>query len=264
MSFWAGPAGAAAIQGIGSLVGGLFNRGPKISTQLHAAQLMEERRFQWLVKGAQNAGFNPLTVLGATGGQQAPAPQSPVSRSAVIGNAIATAAQAYDPIRLEREKLENELIKEQINDMRQPKVGVPGVKVSNSPTRAYDLQEDNPYTMNPHHTTLPVVDPTNVRPEFTRVNKGPDKGRYVLALNGEYYLTPKGSSPTALYEEITGSVGAELTGLLSTIQTSYEKVYVNEKGEMIKSRPKARPGQTTVTLDDVRPVRQPGQRKRQP
>lgn len=249
--------GSSLIQGATSLLGGLFNRGPKISTQLHAAQLMEERRYKWLVQGAKNAGFNPLTVLGATGGQQAPAPQAPISRSAVIGNAIAKAAEAYDPIRREREQLENELLREQVADIKatRKKVGVEGLRTTSSPTKVYDPQSDNMYTVDPAQTTLPVVDPGNSRPELSRVNRGSMKGRYVIGVNGKYYVTPPGMSPTALNEEILGSVGGELTGLLSTIITSANRVYVNDKGEFVPFKPKGRPkGRTSVTLDSFGPA----------
>ena len=204
---------------------------------------MEERRFQWLVKGAQNAGFNPLTVLGATGGQHAPAPQSPISRSAVIGNAIAKAAEAYDPIRREREELENELLREQIDDIKRTKtkVGVPGLKTTSSPTKVYDPQSDNPYTIDPDDTRFPVVDPSNTRPELTRINRGSLKGRYVVGVNGKYYVTPEGTSPAALWEETTGSLTSEGVSLLSTIQTAANRVYVNDKGELVAKRPKLAP-----------------------
>lgn len=95
------------------------------------AQLREENRYEWLVEGAQRAGFNPLTALGATGaqlsggGQASMAALSPVTLATTpapvlgagpttletLGSAI---AQLEDPIDKEARRLRNELTFQQI------------------------------------------------------------------------------------------------------------------------------------------------------
>ena len=252
MSFWtalgtfAGTSGgAAAINLGGQVLGGLMggSSGKNFEKDMIRQQIMEERRFKWLVQGAKNAGLNPLTVLGATGGQQASAP-SPISASAVVGDSIAKWAANYDPIRDERQKLENELLQLQIDDIKatDKKIGVRSAAVIDSPvSEMYDPQDDNMFTVATGDTTLPVVDPGNTRPEMTRVNEGSYKGRYVVGINGKYYVTPFGTSPTEIQEAINGNVGSELAGLLATIQSAGNRVYVNQKGEFVSTKPKSRP-----------------------
>lgn len=98
------------------LFGGLFQDDPMDDMRRH-----ERQRYKWLVEGAQNAGFNPLTVLRATGGQQASAAslQSPLSARALIGQGISMGIQDhmanYDPIGDEGRRLDNELKRAQLN-----------------------------------------------------------------------------------------------------------------------------------------------------
>lgn len=84
---------AAAISAGSKLLGGLLggDKGPSLRQQRNNMKKTEHQRFKWLVKGAQNAGFNPLSVLRATGGAMAPQlqPQTPLNARAVLGEAIA-------------------------------------------------------------------------------------------------------------------------------------------------------------------------------
>lgn len=84
---------AAAISAGSKLLGGLLggDKGPSLRQQRNNMKKTEHQRFKWLVKGAQNAGFNPLSVLRATGGAMAPqlTPQTPLNARAILGEAIA-------------------------------------------------------------------------------------------------------------------------------------------------------------------------------
>lgn len=113
---------AAAIAGGAQLASGLLGKG-KTKTQWDFAERsrLEKDRFKWLVRGAKRAGFNPLTVLGATGGQMGGGPvatASPFTARQAVGDAIAAATNAYlstDPIAQETAKLENQLLRKQID-----------------------------------------------------------------------------------------------------------------------------------------------------
>lgn len=161
--------GSTLIQGGASLLGGLFGNSSrrrqarqqyefdldmmnrqfdydkeKEAREQARIELTERERFGWLRDGAQNAGFNPLTVLGATGGRMGNTPtiagMTAAGRTAPlqispIGEAIQSAAQAYNPMDFETKRLENELLKEQIDEIKRNKikVGVQGVRRTASP-----------------------------------------------------------------------------------------------------------------------------------
>lgn len=140
----AAPLAAPLVAAGASLLGGLLGKKktPKRNSrkrnrkdirmqyrQGHAAQeRMEKERFNWMVEGAQKAGFNPLTVLGATGGGQgavpsvtpvlSATPQEGTSTGEVVGNAIIAGANAYDPIGDETRRLENEIRKQTITSLK--------------------------------------------------------------------------------------------------------------------------------------------------
>jgi len=118
-----GPAGtAAAISGGTTLLGGLLGRRKQkpFAQQLDEKRQHEEQRYTWLRDGAKNAGFNPLTVLGAAGHTAGNMPvdtETPLGWKAALGDAIRAGGQAfseYDPIREESLQLDNELKKRQI------------------------------------------------------------------------------------------------------------------------------------------------------
>lgn len=104
----------------------------------------ELERWSWLVEGAQNAGFNPLTVLGASGGAMGNAPTAPrkIAPLSNIGNAIAQAGSEFarympNPIDTQTQKLENELLRKQITqiDNENLRFGVNPVKVYKGPVK---------------------------------------------------------------------------------------------------------------------------------
>jgi len=84
--------------------------------QFKLTEDLELAKYGWLVDGAQKAGFNPLTALGATGGPQlqgSPAAISPIAVQSYVGEALSTAAGNYqgpeDPIEKEGRVLDNKL-----------------------------------------------------------------------------------------------------------------------------------------------------------
>jgi len=88
---------AAAIAGGSQLLGGLFQKPKKVQWDFQERERLENDRYKWLVKGAQDAGFNPLTVLRSTGGQMANVTprQSPLGARAALGEAIKTFGGTY-------------------------------------------------------------------------------------------------------------------------------------------------------------------------
>lgn len=108
-------------------------------------QMLEKNRYDWLRQGAEKAGFNPASVLGAAGGgaiaQASPLQMaSPMNTGAVIADAIYNFADAMDPVRAETERLNNELLQAEINSVKarnqvaaSPLGGVPAVQTTQSP-----------------------------------------------------------------------------------------------------------------------------------
>jgi len=87
-----------------------------LQDQFDLTKQLELNKYGWLVEGAQNAGFNPLTALGMTGGPQlqgSPAAISPIAVQSYVGEALSTAAGNYqgpeDPIEKEGRVLDNKL-----------------------------------------------------------------------------------------------------------------------------------------------------------
>jgi len=120
----------------GSLLGGLLGRkkkGPSWEQQVAQKQQLEEQRFTWLRKGAEAAGFNPLSVLNATGGGMAVNPQaiSPLSTRAIVGDAIKELAGSLaDPMDVERDQLEIDLAKEQLELSREQRARLANVSLN--------------------------------------------------------------------------------------------------------------------------------------
>ena len=114
---------ATIIQGAG-VVASIFgkDKGPSLRKQRNNMKKIEEDRYTWMVKGARKAGFNPSSVLGAVGGNFAnatPIPQSPMNNLARVGNVLMDFADAIDPVRAETERLNNEILSEELTQIRQ-------------------------------------------------------------------------------------------------------------------------------------------------
>lgn len=258
------PAAAGAIgAGLGTLASGLLNR-KKQKTQwdFEERRYLEKNRFKWLRKGAQRAGFNPLTVLGATGGQMGGNPtvvENPLSLAATAAAAAAAAGGAYleyDPVADEqaREDLEYTKIQNELSRAELARFGQKPLLEDMGADGPPMIQELNPFTMDPTKTNFPVVDPGGDRPEMARIERGPYKGQYVVwdnRLNSptNAVILPRGT-PKELIEALGSSVGAELeqiwlairdgaTGMDGTIPAT-----VNERGELVTVRPPKNPLRT--------------------
>ena len=122
--------------------------------QYDRGRVQEKERFSWLVKGAQNAGFNPLTVLGGTGGAMgnpiasmaAPAAgqtaNTKIAPLSNVGNTIASAGEQFaaylpDPIAQQTQRLSNQLLAKQIAqiDRENLRFGQPVTKSTQSNAR---------------------------------------------------------------------------------------------------------------------------------
>lgn len=107
-------------------------------------QKAPETKFEFtkLRDAAQAAGFNPLTALRATGGQPTSVhqPVPPLSSASIIANALGTGAETYfanqpDPVRDERNKLEIELMKQELARGNKTWSGAPAT--SSTPYQAF-------------------------------------------------------------------------------------------------------------------------------
>lgn len=82
-----------------SLLGGLLGGKGKTKTQwdFEERRYHEKNRYKWLRKGAQNAGFNPLAVLGAAGGSagNAQASATDFDQGSQIASAMVGAVSDY-------------------------------------------------------------------------------------------------------------------------------------------------------------------------
>lgn len=223
-------------------------RAMRESVKERKRSLLEDPTF--LVRGAIRAGFNPVTVLGATGGASSglQAPFAPLSRDSSVLNKVAGEI-IEDPLDKRRRELENELLEARIRDTRQEAdmFGLQGTRESNGPTRQVPPERIHPSETNPlttlvrqSETRFPVVDPGSTRPEDARIMSGPYAGRYVLySTGGVPFVSPVGMSPTALEEEIRGGIMSELVGATTTLR-GWKRVYVNDRGELVGTKPKAR------------------------
>lgn len=280
--FLAGLGSSIARSAAGGLVGSLFgNKGQSrnedyIEDRKHAKAMgtMQgnlDAKFrhaalrddpQQLVTGALKAGFNPLTVLGATGGQTGVTgsnPFTPLGRREAPISPAQSAAQAagqaiinYDPIEEERRRLENELLETQIktHQNKNQRLGLQGVSTTTSPVET-DVQKhlrpgtqypnkDNPLTDDPSKVIFPVVDPSSVRPEDARITHGPYRGRYVIRnTEGIPFISPKNFTPSAFREEIQGSItGETMSTAENLMRRGWTRAYVNDGGQIIGKRPK--------------------------
>jgi len=260
----------AAINAVGTLASGLFGKkGPTFADQRKHTKRMELRRYGWLRDGALNAGFNPLTVLRATGGQMMQ-PQdmgSPLSTRAAIGEAIKTFAGTYaqDAIQRASEDRAQERWKER-EDYVSPVSPVPRV-ASNSianenalpavGTQAAGIGERS---FQAPSGRFPQADPFSDRPHEARIGSGPYRDRFIVAADDGFYLTPKGMGPAGVTEEILGSLPSEIKSLAelgkgAVQDAGFERVHWNaDTGEVTGIAPKGarRPLQSTPEMPDER------------
>lgn len=101
-----------------------------------------KRQFRWIRKGAEAAGFNPLTALGVgtAASQSVGAPLATVTGGSPTGAALESFANImsnYDPIATETARLQNQLARQQLNNAKEKTErlggGVPQVRSTQSP-----------------------------------------------------------------------------------------------------------------------------------
>jgi len=227
----------AAIGAVGKLAGGLFgDSGPSFSDQRKHTKRMELARYGWLRDGALKAGFNPLTVLRATGGQMMQ-PQnmgSPLSTRAAIGEALETFAGTYaqDAIQRATEERAQEDWKDRYDYQRENPIVSPV-----SPTAAKNQETDKPTEIEQRQDYIGAV--PNIfgsRPEDFQIpidSDSPYAGQYVLPVGKDKVLMPKGWIPTEGVEGMFGELTGEVHGVQSYLDMG-EKVRVTKDGVVLK------------------------------
>jgi len=210
--------GPALIAGGTSLLSGLLGKGPSEAEQRAAQKETEINRWSWLVEGAQKAGFNPLSVLRASGGQMAPSVQSPLSSRAALGEAIKTFGGTYaqDAIQRATEERAQDDWKERYDyEIANPPPPVP--VLSTAPTAAQ-----------PQKGKIKIG---GDRAADYLVENGPLAGRYVIPVDGIYRLAPQGWVPAGLTEDLFASVASETSGIASTASIrTWPKISVAKDG----------------------------------
>lgn len=224
---------AALISGGSKLLGGILGKGKKVEQNFQEQQHLEENRFKWMVKGAQNAGFNPLSVLRSTGGQmgQMQSIQSPLGARAALGEAIETFGGTYaqDAIQRATEERAQDDWKERwdyqienpVPPLRQNTGGSNKEK-----TGTFDTARDDYIGK--------IENPMGARPEEIQIPVDNEKygGRYVLRIGDAHYMMPYGWVPTEGVEANLGSGLAEIHGIQSLIDLG-EKVRVTREGHIL-------------------------------
>lgn len=215
----------AAISGGTSLLGGLLGGEDKVGwkKQKRMARETEEERFKWLVTGAKKAGFNPLTVLGATGGAQGHIPQqssSPFGWKQALAGAIGSAGQAYldaNPVQSAYEKeltrnaeLKNKVLESEMVRFNRNVTSAPTVARSGSfaPSSA------------PDGTGAPVMDLASLEAENWRVPAGHrNSNQYVLKMpDGNFYMLPKDWQPASGSEDLMGEQVGQINSAAAALK----------------------------------------------
>jgi len=226
---------AAAIAGGTKLLGGLLGKGKKVEQNFQEQQHLEENRFRWLVSGAKNAGFNPLSVLRSTGGQmgQMQSIQSPLGARAALGEAIETFGGTYaqDAIQRATEERAQDDWKErwdyQIENPLPPLRTTTGGGAADEKTGTFDTSRDDYVGQ--------ITNPMGARPEEIQIPLDNEKygGRYVLRIGESHYMMPYGWVPTEGVEANLGSGLGEIHGIQSLIDLG-EKVRVTREGHILQ------------------------------
>ena len=239
---------AAAIAGGAQLLGGLLSKPKKVQQNFRE----ERQNLKNIVQGAREAGFNPLTVLRATGGQPtANAIQSPLGARAAVGEAIKTFGGTYaqDAIQRATEERAQDDWKERF-DYAQAARNVPqlSAKTGENQRLADEAAGRVPQgfgerTFQDGSGRFPRVNPHGIRPEEAMIGSGPYKDRYVISTTLGYFLTPKGMAPSAITEETIGDLATEIVSLSSLgggalKEKGFEQVHWNsDTGEVTGVKP---------------------------
>jgi len=234
-----GPLAPALISAGTSLLGGLFgrNKGPSIAEQRENLRQTELQRFSWLRDGARKAGFNPLTVLRATGGQMAPAmsQQTPLSSRAIVGEAIKTFGGTYAQDAIERAA--EDRAQEQWKDRFD-------YEIANQPPIV------PPVRSGPVSPQVGKIKIGGDRASDYLVEHGPLAGRYVIPADGGYRLAPQGWVPAGLTEDLFAGLASEVSGVTSSaLFRSWPKISVAKDGTV--RLPQTKKGNSTPLKIDI-------------
>jgi len=133
----------AQVVGIGSKVAGLF--GP---SDERLARRSTKQHFTNVRDGALAAGFNPAFALASGAGGTPRTGISPLnSRLDNLGGALIDFADMLDPVRAETERLNNEILQEEVIRLRRRNenpFGVPGMQRTASPVKTTAPGEASP------------------------------------------------------------------------------------------------------------------------
>ena len=208
-----------------------FNQARRLAQMQHYMTRRANRksnRNQWgsLVKGAQKAGFNPLTLVGQqargglaqTSGTAGPIPtSSPLS----IGQSIANAAQVgfdqylaeqEDPIEKEGRRLANENLRLRNEQIKNETLRVQGVRTTPGPdeTRGEDAEEQGPPPSPDHMDRSRVFLPFKINDKGTVRHMTADIPNEVLERNN---LSPNTLLTAGDLAEIFGESSEVFTAL---------------------------------------------------
>jgi len=129
--------------GIGSKVAGMF--GP---SDERMARRTTTQHFKNVRDGALAAGFNPAFALASGAGGTPRTGQSPLnSRLDSLGGALIDFADMLDPVRAETERLNNEILTQEVIRLKrsnQNPFGVPGMQRTSSPVKTTNPGEASP------------------------------------------------------------------------------------------------------------------------
>jgi len=229
--------GAALIGGGSQLLGGLLGKGKKVEWDFQEKERMENERFKWLVKGAQNAGFNPLSVLRSTGGQSGnyQTTQSPLGARAAVGEAIKTFGGTYaqDAIQRATEERAQDDWKERWDYQIANPQPVPPLRQTTGGAGSQD--QAGTFDTARDDYVGQIANPTGARPEDIQIPLDNKEygGRYVLRIGQSHYMMPYGWVPTEGVEAALGSGLGEIHGVQSLMDLG-EKVRVTKQGHILK------------------------------
>ena len=236
---------AALIQGGTALLGGMFkDKGPSLKKQHRLGRESQQKLArdlpQYIVAGAQKAGFNPLTMLRATGGSVGSPTQaniSPLGQRSAIGDAIAQfgATYAQDAIQRETEQRQNEEWTRRYDyDLANRPVSPVSPTAATDPQNAISKRDDfvgvvpNIFGSSSEDFQIP--------PD----SDSPYAGRYVIRVKEDNLLMPEGWVPVDGVSGALGEIAGEVHGAQTFLDMG-EKVRLLKDGTVLKmpNQPKA-------------------------
>ena len=191
MSIWAA---------IGSLAGGAINQ-----LNQRRAERRQDTSLQRLVADAKKAGISPLAALGSSAAGQYGSPVGSTATGSYVADGLASITPKFDrqlqPLRLENQALQNDLIKAQIAALNSDTVATATSRTRIPAARPSEVE------------FMGGGDPMSATPEGARMTSGPFKGQYIYKVGDNTYITSGKTSPNELLEGVLGSIPAELAGI---------------------------------------------------